>query len=71
MKELLKRASLGEGRIVCSSDLTTLQIVCAQKEYRMYVDENALGWVLLPWDCATIRDLQREIRKKLDMEAAL
>lgn len=60
MKRLLDACADGIGRIVCTGDLTELQIAEARKDHRMYVDENGYGFVLLPWTCATARDLERD-----------
>lgn len=58
--ELLACCANGEGRIVCTGELTELQIAEARKDGRMWVDENSLGYVLLPWDCACAKDLARD-----------
>lgn len=60
MKELLKLAALGKGRIVCTGDLTPLQIADAQASSRFYADDDSIGWVLLPWEFWSPPDLVRD-----------
>ena len=51
-------------RIVSTGDLTDFQISNAQVEGRMYVEPNGgLGWVALPWELTTSKDLSRERMK--------
>jgi hypothetical protein len=60
LEDLLDKAAKGEGRIISTGDLTQLQIVEAQRTNNMFVDENGLGFVLLPWALTTDKDIQRE-----------
>ena len=60
LARLLTMCTYGQGRIVCTNDMTTLQIAEARKDGRMWVDENNFGYVLLPWDCACEKDLARD-----------
>jgi hypothetical protein len=55
----LMRAANGEGRIVSSGDLTTLQVADAQSNGRFYVASSGFGWALVPWDLDTPKDRQR------------
>lgn len=58
--EFLKRASIGQGRIVSSGDLCELQIAEAKALDRFFVDEDTgLGWAILPWDLTTDKDNER------------
>lgn len=66
--EFLKRAGT-DGRIVSSGDLTTLQIAEAQACKRFYVEPGGgLGWALMPWEVATLKDVTRhaEMIRKAD-----
>lgn len=62
INELAARVALGDGRIVCTGDLTEMQIVEARRENRMYVDPDGIGYVLLPWSLSTRKDKEREAR---------
>jgi hypothetical protein len=66
MKELFRRAAEGEGRIVCTGDLTVHQIAEARAEGRMWVDATNLGWVLLPWGLTTAKDRARGAQAERD-----
>ena len=56
----LKRAADGEHRIVCSCDLTTIQIAEARAFNRFYVEPGGgLGWALMPWRFTTLKDANR------------
>ena len=58
--EFLKRAADGKYRIVCSCDLTGLQIAEAQACKRFYVEPGGgLGWALVPWELSTPKDRRR------------
>ena len=49
-------------RIVSTGALTDIQISNARVENRMYIEPNGgLGWVALPWDLTTGKDIQRQI----------
>jgi len=58
--EFLRRAADGKHRIVCSCDLTTLQIAEARGCHKFYVEPGGgLGWALLPWERSTVKDSTR------------
>jgi hypothetical protein len=54
--ELLQLCSKEGGRIVCTGDLTEMQIAEARVDRRMYVDSDGFGYVLLPWSLRCRRD---------------
>jgi hypothetical protein len=54
----LQRAR-SEGRIVCTGELTTLQIAEARADGRMWVDDDGFGYVVLPWSLTTTKDEMR------------
>lgn len=56
---MLKTRS-GEGRIVSTDDLTELQISEANVDDRIHVTAENYGYVLLPWELTTAKDLERE-----------
>lgn len=59
--EFLRRCASGQHRIVSTGDLLDMQIREARSEDRMFVDdETGLGFVLLPWELTTDKDLNRE-----------
>jgi hypothetical protein len=60
INELAAMVALGQGRIVCTGDLTELQINEARIEKRMYVAPDGIGYVLLPWSLSTAKDRKRE-----------
>jgi hypothetical protein len=57
--QFLKRCGQ-DGRIVSSGDLTTMQIAEFQSQNRFFVDENGMGYALVPWDLTTMKDRKRE-----------
>lgn len=56
----LKRCAEGNYRIVCTGDLTEFQIIEARVEDRMWVNNDGIGFVLLPWTLSTPKDKARE-----------
>ena len=59
--EFLKRSSDGKHRVVSTGELNIYQIAEAQRDGKMFVDQTTgLGWVLLPWECTTDKDRNRE-----------
>jgi hypothetical protein len=59
--EFLKRSSDGKHRVVSTGELNIYQIAEAQRDGKMFVDQKTgLGWVLLPWECTTDKDRNRE-----------
>lgn len=60
IQQLLNGASYGQGRIVSTSALTDLQIEEARVEGRLFVTDEMIGFVLLPWDLRTRHDKERE-----------
>jgi hypothetical protein len=58
-KELLNK--IEGGRIVSSNDLNNHQIVEARANNKFYVDENGLGYAVLPWELKTARDVERRL----------
>lgn len=64
--EFLTRCSTQHGRIVRTGDLLREQIVEAQADGRMYVNDDGIGFVLLPWDLTTQLDRARERLFNLD-----
>lgn len=56
----LNRCSEGDYRIVCTGDLTELQIAEARLENRMWVNDDGIGFVLLPFRISTPKDKARE-----------
>lgn len=58
--KFLKRAADGKHRIVCTGDLTEFQIAEARVEDLVWVDPDGIGYVLLPWELRTVKDLDRE-----------
>lgn len=48
------------GRIICSKDLSEVQIADADLHNRFYVDADGLGYAFVPWSCTTKTDRERE-----------
>lgn len=57
--ELLMFAAVS-GRVVCSGDLTSLQIAEAQASGCWYVNDKGFGFTVLPWSLTTQKDKMRE-----------
>ena len=50
------------GRLVCTKDLLIEQVAEARSRDYLWIDDDGVGYVFLPWELTTDKDRQREMK---------